>query len=138
LSNEEDRGPLTLMAMPPKRLVPGSNANYWQITPQILTNSVPVLHATDPSIPVPKEPHWWVEGVVDKVISEADGDHHIWLEFLDSQGNAMKDRLACEITPQQKITPPKSGDKVRIYGILRYDHQHSWWEIHPVDFIEPL
>lgn len=130
--------PLTLGILPPKKLIPGSNANYWQFTDAIQTNVVPLLHPTDPTLPVPKEPHWFIEGVVGEVIHEGDSDVHVWVNYVDANGNATKDRIACEITPQNPLKPPTVGEKVRVYGILRYDWQHSWWEIHGVDWIEPL
>lgn len=126
------KAPLTLGHMPPKRLLQSSPANYWQLSETITTNAVPVLSHIDPTIPVPREPHWFAEGTVTEVIHEADGDHHIWLTFAGTT----KDRLACEITPQQPMAAPPVGAKVRIYGILRYDHQHGWWELHPCDFWE--
>lgn len=114
--------------------IDGSPANYWEIDEQTVTNMQLTLTPLDPSVPVFKEPHCAVTGTVEKVISETDGDHHIWLVFDGSS----KSRLACEITPQQPIPVPAVGAHVRIYGIFRYDHQHAWWEIHPVDHIEEV
>lgn len=123
-----------LQALPPKHNLKGSPANYWLLDEQIISNMQIAVTPLDPTVSVFKEPHAVVEGVVEKVISEADGDHHIW---LDLDGGS-KSRFACEITPQQPITPPKAGDHVRIYGIFRYDFQHGWWELHPVDAIESM
>ena len=122
-----------------KRSVPGSSANYWQLSEQMIANVLPIFHRTDLSIPIPTEPHWYGEFVVAEVISEADGDHHLWLSWLnDPAGAGSKARFAAEITPQQAIPVPKVGDRIRVYGILRWDGQHNWWEIHPIDHIEPL
>lgn len=122
--------PLTL---PPKHNNPNSPANYWLLDEQLISNMQWTVSALDPTVPVFKMPHAVVEGVVSEVINETDGDHHIWLTLDNS-----KMRLACEIAPQSTIAPPATGDHVRIYGIFRYDLQHGWPELHPVDYIEPI
>lgn len=122
--------PLTL---PPRHTYSGSPANYWLLDEKIISNMVIALHPTDPSVPIFKMPHAVIEGVVEKALNEGDGDHHLWVTM--DGGKAL---LACEITPQNPLPVPKVGEHVRIYGIFRYDFQHGWWEIHPVDFIEPI
>lgn len=119
--------------MPANRLqLAGSNANYWQLTQPMVANAQVALHPLDRSLGLPTEPHWYMTGTVIEVIHEADSDHHIWLR---PEGTT-KDRFALEISPQQPLTPPKVGDHIRAYGILRYDHQHGWWELHPLDHWE--
>lgn len=120
-------------ALPPKHNYPGSPANYWLLDEQLISNMQLVVTPVDPTIPVFKMPHAVVEGVVSEVISEGDGDHHIWLTLDNS-----KFKLACEIAPQNPLAPPAVNDHVRIYGIWRYDLQHGWWEIHPVDWLESI
>ncbi len=121
------------VSLPQKHNYPGSPANYWLLDEQIIANMAIALNPTDPTVPIFKMPHAVIEGVVNKVISEADGDHHLWVQLDNS-----KMQLACEIAPQNPLTVPAAGDHVRVYGIWRYDFQHGWWEIHPVDFLEPI
>lgn len=120
-------------ALPPKHNYPGSPANYWLLDEQLISNMQWSVTALDPTVPVFKMPHAVVEGVVSEVINEGDGDHHIWLTLDNS-----KARLACEISPQNPLTPPAVGDHIRVYGIFRYDLQHGWPELHPCDYIEKL
>jgi len=120
-------------ALPPKHNYPGSPANYWLLDESIIANMAIALNPTDPTVPVFKMPHAVIEGVVNKVISETDGDHHLWVQLDNS-----KMQLACEIAPQNPLPVPNAGDHVRVYGIWRYDFQHGWWEIHPVDFLEAI
>lgn len=122
-----------IVSLPPKHNYPGSPANYWLLDEQLISNMQIVVTPLDATVAVFKMPHAVVEGVVSEVINEGDGDHHIWLTLDNS-----KFKLACEIAPQNALTPPAAGDHVRIYGIFRYDFQHGWWELHPVDFWEPI
>lgn len=80
-------------------------------------------------------------GIVTKVITEADGDLHIWIRLKDSS------TIACEIicyNPNgksycngyaNKITKPKKSDKVKVMGDYVFDNKHKWFEIHPVKSI---
>jgi hypothetical protein len=63
------------------------------------------------------------------VRNEADGDIHIRVE----DGGEF---VVCEITPQQPHPKPKVGDVVSVWGVVREDGEHKWWELHPVDGIE--
>lgn len=117
----------------PRLQIPGSQANYWQLDYDTINNMQWVVTRKDTSIPMFQEPHACVIGQVAEVIQETDSDTHIWL----TMDGTTKGRLACEITPQQKMDPPAVGQRVKIYGIFRYDLQHSWPEIHPVDRWEP-
>lgn len=117
----------------PRRAIPGSSANYWELDYDTINNMQWLVAQKDHSIPIFPEPHACVVGTVSEVLSEADGDTHIWL-VVDGTS---KGQLACELTPQQRIAPPTKGQHVRVYGIFRYDLQHSWPEIHPVDHWEP-
>lgn len=117
-------------ALPPKDNNPASPANYWVLDEQLITNMQLTVTPLDPSVPVFKEPHIVITGTVEKVIHEQDGDHHLWVTLDNS-----KFQLACEIVPQNVIPDPAIGDHVKIWGILRYDLQHGWWEIHPVDYL---
>ncbi len=122
------------LSLPPKHNYPGSPANYWLLDEQIIANMQIAITPLDPTVPVFKMPHAVVEGTVAKVISESDGDTHVWLELDNS-----KTQLACEWTPQSTAKPPPgAGAHIRVYGIFRYDAQHGWWELHPVDFWESI
>lgn len=122
-----------------KRLLPGvaagvKAANYWELKPEMLNNAQVVIHPLDRSVYVPTEPHWYIEGTVIELITEDDGDHHMWLK----PDGSTKDRVACEFTPQQPLARPAVGAHIRVYGILRYDHQHQFWELHPIDLWEAM
>lgn len=122
------------LALPPKHNYPGSPANYWLLDEQLISNMQLVVTPVDPTVPVFKMPHAVVEGVVEKVINEQDGDTHLWVTLDGS-----KFQLACEIAPQDRgVALVAPGAHVRVYGIFRYDLQHGWWELHPVDFLEPI
>ena len=70
-------------------------------------------------------PHAKVTGKVLKVISETDGDIHIRL----SDGTNF---IICEIIPELPLPKPRTGKTITIWGIVRYDGEHKWWELHPV------
>ena len=117
----------------PREAIPNSPANYWHLDYDTINNMQWVVTALDPAVPVFQEPHACVVGTVAEIIHEQDGDTHIWVNV---EGTT-KGRFACEITPQNRLTPPAVGQNIRICGIFRYDLQHGWPEIHPVDFWEP-
>jgi hypothetical protein len=70
-----------------------------------------------------------VEGVVDSISKEPDGDYHVIIRpqyFLIPV-------LVTEFIPELKDLPlPKVGDHIKIWGITRFDEPHNWWELHPV------
>ncbi|HMW02905.1 MAG TPA: zf-HC2 domain-containing protein, partial [Acidobacteriota bacterium] len=81
------------------------------------------------------EPHIVVEGVVNEVKIDADGD----LTFrLVEKVNQATPFVVCEVLNPHQIKPPSPGDRVRVYGVSRYDnkHTHQWYEVHPVMNIE--
>lgn len=69
-----------------------------------------------------------VEGVVDKITREPDGDSHIILStpFVPLLA------LVTETIPEVPLPLPQAGDRIKIWGITRFDILHNWWEIHPV------
>ncbi len=70
-----------------------------------------------------------VEGIVDKVTHEPDGDYHIIMrpQYLPLPF------LVTETIPEIKDFPlPNIGDHIKIWGITRFDEPHNWWELHPV------
>lgn len=68
-----------------------------------------------------------VEGIVDKIDHEPDGDYHVLLRTL-SGDNLL---LVTEFIPEIKLSLPHEGDHIKIWGIVRLDILHNWWEIHP-------
>ena len=70
-----------------------------------------------------------VEGIVDKVTHEPDGDYHI---IMRPQYIPIGLFLITEAIPEIKLPLPKEGDHIKIWGITRFDEPHNWWELHPV------
>lgn len=71
-----------------------------------------------------------VEGVVDKIAKQPDGDYHIIVRPQDVPVGLY---LVTEAIPEIKNLPlPKAGDHIKIWGIVRFDILHNWWEFHPV------
>jgi hypothetical protein len=64
-------------------------------------------------------------GVVKEKVKADDGDWHINLR--DASGNV----LVVEFTPDYKSALPDVDSEIKVWGILRYDMEHRWWEIHP-------
>lgn len=54
-----------------------------------------------------------------------DGDWH--LNLTGDRGRT----LVVEIVPEYPLPLPKVGERIAIWGIVRYDVGHRWWEIHP-------
>jgi len=59
---------------------------------------------------------------------EADGDLHIRLQSLHDTTF-----VVAECIPKLPCRVPKVGEVVTIKGISRFDPEHGWWEIHPVE-----
>ncbi len=70
-----------------------------------------------------------VEGVVDKVAPQPDGDTHIIMrpEYIPAGLY-----LVAEAIPEIPLSLPKEGDRIQLWGIVRFDTLHNWWELHPV------
>ena len=69
-----------------------------------------------------------VEGIVDKVTQEPDGDYHVIIR----EPYVPLIFLVTEFIPELKLSLPKEGDRVKIWGLVRFDILHNWWELHPV------
>lgn len=110
----------------PAKHLPGSTANFWPLTWKTIQNQQWVVHPMDPTIKIFQEPRIAVTGTVIEVISEADGDHHVWLRLDDNA----KSRFACEIDVFRfkDLGVPKTGQHVTMFGTYRYDLQHGWPE----------
>lgn len=70
-----------------------------------------------------------VEGIVEKIAKQPDGDEHI---VMRPQYVPAGLYLIAEAIPETKLPLPKAGDHIKIWGIVRFDILHNWWEIHPV------
>lgn len=68
-----------------------------------------------------------VEGIVDKIAREPDGDYHVVM-----RPQSIDLFLVTEFIPEIKLPLPKKGDHIKVWGIVRFDILHNWWEIHPV------
>ena len=81
-------------------------------------------------------PHVVAEGYVSEVrTNDEDGD--LSFKLVDDLGHAGP-FIVCEIIDPIRIEPPSVGNRVRVYGVSRYDNQqnHNWYEVHPVLGIE--
>ena len=67
-----------------------------------------------------------VIGVISDVQKSFDGDWHLNIRARDGSV------LVGEMIPEHQMPIPTVGDKVRIWGVVRYDMEHRWWELHPV------
>lgn len=68
-----------------------------------------------------------IKGRVDSVTHEPDGDYHVIVT------NAVGLPLVTEFIPEiTMLTLPAVGDRIKIWGIVRFDEPHNWWELHPV------
>lgn len=66
-----------------------------------------------------------VIGTVEYMLKSGDGDWHINIQ-------SKNETIVAEIIPEYPLPVPSVGEKVRIWGITRYDIAHRWWELHPV------
>ena len=67
-----------------------------------------------------------VIGVVTDIQRSFDGDWHLNITARDGTV------LVGEIIPEHQMLIPSMGDRVKIWGVVRYDMEHRWWELHPV------
>ena len=68
-----------------------------------------------------------VEGVVDKIAHQPDGDYDVIIH-----PPYVPLFLVTEFIPEIKLPLPRGGDHIKIWGIVRFDTLHNWWELHPV------
>jgi len=78
--------------------------------------------------------HVQVTGWVAATHMERDGDRHI--KLVPSPG-ARTPFLIAECIPQLPCAAPAVGRRLTVQGISRYDREHGWWEVHPVEAILP-
>jgi len=70
-----------------------------------------------------------VEGIVEKTAKQPDGDYHI---IMRPQYVPVGLYLVTEAIPEIKLPLPETGAHIKIWGIVRFDALHNWWELHPV------
>lgn len=73
--------------------------------------------------------HVEVTGRVTLSKREGDGDWHMRLE--DAKGF-----ITAECIPEIPCPHPKVGQCVRVRGLSRFDDEHKWYEVHPVEKLE--
>ena len=61
---------------------------------------------------------------------EPDGDRHI--QLVPAPGAAAPFFIA-ECIPKLPCGIPVPGSQITVQGISRYDLEHKWWEVHPVE-----
>jgi hypothetical protein len=79
------------------------------------------------SLPCSRRTHVQVEGRVTLLRTEADGDLHIRLS--DARGYF----IVLEVIPEMSLPAPTLGSMIRAQGITRYDREHRWFELHPLE-----
>jgi len=70
--------------------------------------------------------HVTTTGSVIKIRHELDGDTHLWIR-------AGVDSLVLECIPKLPCPAVQVGQIVAPKGIYRFDMEHKWYEIHPVE-----
>jgi hypothetical protein len=108
-------------------LISGTTAIYWHRDIAHIDNMTVTVGKKNTALGLVIDTHIAVEGKVIYRRLEDDGDIHF--KIIDAAGNT----LTCEIDPLQPEGEPALYQQVRVYGILRYDMDHYWFEIHPVD-----
>lgn len=82
-----------------------------------------------------KHTHVQVTGIVAYAVTEDDGDLHIKLTSVTP--DTLNRFIIAECIPSLPCRHPKSGDTVTVRGISRYDPEHRWYEVHPVEQLLP-
>ena len=89
-------------------------------------------------MPENTEPHVVTEGYISEVrVDDPEGDLVFKLvETLEGPSPF----VICEIIPPFQLDAPQVGNKVRVYGVSRFDpkENHQWYEVHPVMGIEKV
>ncbi len=66
-----------------------------------------------------------IEGLVQDTVGS--GDHDVHINLVDGFST-----VVAEITPEIPMEAPPKGARIRVWGFVRHDDRHGWWEIHPV------
>ncbi len=101
----------------------------------ITTRTYWMIDATEFATVGSPHTHVSVSGWVTYVRCEDDGDVH--LRIVPAQGTTAPSFIA-ECIPSMPCTRPAIGAHIKVNGISRRDPEHQWWEIHPVETIEPV
>lgn len=71
-------------------------------------------------------PHAVTRGTVTSITGQRDGDFHI---SLTAEGA----RIVLEPIPQRPLSSlPRVGEPIEAWGIVRWDLEHDWGELHPL------
>jgi hypothetical protein len=91
-------------------------------------------------LPITQWTHVEVTGVVQAVLHEEDGDLHLRItdgsvKVCGKKEYASGQCIVAEARPGTVLPRglPTVGDRITVRGISRYDRQHSWSEVHPLD-----
>ena len=96
----------------------------------MILEAVIIYHLeTVASLHTSRHTHVEVCGRVSLVRKEEDGDIHIRLS--DDEGRF----IIAEIVPYRPLPKPKLNQNICVLGIHRYDAEHGWDEVHPVESI---
>lgn len=115
---------LTLALLACTAIPAQAQRTYWKATiARLSTGSYPHTHVVLDSV------------IVDYVRAEADSDYHIRLR--DPLDTIPEHFVVAECIPALPCRHPKVGERISIWGIMRYDAEHGWAEIHPVERIRP-
>lgn len=79
-----------------------------------------------------KHTHAAVRGDLIRVYLEADGDRHAWI-----RDTVTADSVVVECIPKLPCVLPSVGTRATYLGITRKDPEHGWYELHPVEAIQP-
>jgi hypothetical protein len=79
--------------------------------------------------------HVQVDGYVNYVACEADGDTHIRMTPAVGQSTPF---IIAECIPALPCTKPALNAHIRVQGISRHDPEHNWNEVHPVESLQVL
>lgn len=83
-----------------------------------------------------KHTHVQVTGIVSyTVATESDGDTHI--KLVSIYPDSTHAFIIAECIPKLPCRHPKTGDTITVRGISRYDPEHHWYEVHPVEELLP-
>lgn len=92
----------------------GAQRRYWKVSVDSLAAGL-VKHT-----------HVEVTGRVQLIRKEADGDTHLKI-------TGVKGFIVAECIPALPCSGYTLYKVVTVRGISRYDGEHKWWEVHPVE-----
>lgn len=76
--------------------------------------------------------HVAVTGIVAYTRREDDGDLHIRLV-----GDTGATFIVAECIPKLPCRRPRNGERITVKGVQRFDPEHAWREVHPVEELVP-